>query len=325
MNRLLSDLATGPRAIPCFFYPAAREKNLSLGRVLADGPLQKELLAGIGEGHAVGAVVRMTELWCEASAFGMRCTVSEHDFPALAEPVFAGVDSLAQAAMPQVENAVTEPLIEAVRLAAPSLNKPLIVGVTGPYTLASVLNGSENFMMACVQHGAAAKDFLDRLSDFLIEYVAAYKASGASAVILAEPSASMISPKMMDKFSNHYVQKIIEATQDDNFSIVYHNCGSVNKHLEVIAKLGADAFHFGGEVDLALALDLIADDRLVMGNLDPRLFIHNSPEEIERLTGELLDKYAGFDNWRLSTGCDLSPDASLELINSFIQRAASTP
>lgn len=323
MNRLLSQLESGPRAIPCFFYPAARAKDISLVRVLSDGPLQKELLAGISENHSVGAVVRMTELWCEAAAFGMRCTVSEHDFPSLAEPVFADVDSLARASMPQVENTVTEPLIEAVRLAAPSLNRPLIVGVTGPYTLASVLNGSENFMMACVQQGAAAKDFLDKLSDFLIEYVSAYKASGASAVILAEPSASMISPKMMDKFSNKYVQKIIEATQDDKFSIIYHNCGSVNKHLEVISKLGADAFHFGGEVDLSLALDLIADDRLVMGNLDPRLFIQSSPEEIERLTGDLMDKYAGFKNWRLSTGCDLSPDSSLELIDTFIRRAGS--
>lgn len=323
MNHLLSQLKTGSGAVPCFFYPAVRKKGLSLPQVLSNGPLQKELLADIGENQPVGAVLRMTELWCEAAAFGMSCTISEHDFPALADPVFTNVDSLALAVMPQVENAVTEPLIEAVRLATPSLDKPLIVGVTGPYTLASVLNGSENFMMACVQQGVAAKDFLGRLSGFLIEYVLAYKASGASAVILAEPSASMISPKMMEKFSNQYVQKIIEATQDDNFSIVYHNCGSVNKHLEVIAKLGADAFHFGGEVDLDLALDLIADDRLVMGNLDPRLFIQNSPEEIEGLTGELMDKYAAYDNWRPSTGCDLSPDASIELIMTFIQRAAA--
>ena len=92
---------------------------------------------------------------------------------------------------------------------------------------------------------------------------------------------------MMEKFSNQYVQKIIDCSQDENFSIIYHNCGTVNKHMEVIAKLNCDAFHFGNEVDLIRALETIAVDKLVMGNLDPRLFLSSKPSAIKQLTEDL--------------------------------------
>lgn len=319
MNAFLEKVSRHNQPIPCLFYPMAGKMRIPLAELLADGEKQKQVLVAIAETYPVGAVVRMTELWCEAAAFGMECHISENDFPQLGKPLFADVNELATVQVPQAVNTVTKPLIDAVRLAAPNLGKPLVVGATGPYTLGSVLCGSEDFMMHCMMEPDTVHPFLEKITAFLVEYIGIYKAAGAAAVMLAEPSTSMISPDMMVEFSNAYINKIVAPLQDDSFSVIYHNCGAVNKHLETIAALGVDAFHFGSDVDLGRAIACIGGGKVVMGNVDPRLFISGSPADIAKAADTLLAQYSALGQWRLSTGCDLSPSASLANIDAFLQ------
>lgn len=304
---------------PCLFYPMAPKMEISMTELLTDSKVQERVLTKIAHGYPVNAVIRMTELWCEGASFGMSCTIADDSFPRLGDPICTEPQALADVKIPQIENKTTAPLIEAVRLAAPKIEKPLIIGVTGPFTLASVLNGVENIMMTCMTAPDQIHDFLSRITDYIIEYISAYKSVGAAGIILAEPSASMISPAMMEEFSNAYIQKIIKAVQDDTFSLIYHNCGAVNPHLKTISQLDADAFHFGSDVDMGLALDILGENKFIMGNVDPRLFITATPDEIEKQTTALLNTYGERDNWRLSTGCDLSPDSSMENVECFLQ------
>lgn len=319
MSFFIDQVRNRTGAIPCLFYPMAKKMGISITQLLSDSQVQANLLIETSRNCSVNAVIRMTELWCEAASFGMVCDIPDNDFPKLGEPICSDIDRLGDIKIPQIENEITAPLIHAVRLSRSHMEKPLIVGATGPYTLCSVLNGSEDFMMNCMMVPDAVHDFLSRITDYLIAYISAYKSVGAAGIILAEPSASMISPAMMDQFSNVYVQKIIKAVQDDSFSLIYHNCGPVNKHLEIISHLDADAFHFGNDVDLDLAFSSIGKDQLVMGNIDPRLFIMATPFDIENQTKKHLNTYAGTSNWILSTGCDLSPDASMENVECFLQ------
>lgn len=322
MNFMMEKLKNDHAPVPCLFYPMIKKKNLSVAEILSDSRKQADLLLEIDKEIPSGAVVRMTELWCEAAAFGMECSIGEDDFPALGEPLFSEPDEFENLQVPSLDREPLRSMIEAVRLAAPRMEKPLIVGVTGPYTLGSVLNGSEDFMMNCMTEPEAVEEFLIKITDFLVEYSSAYKAAGASAVMIAEPSTAMVSPAMMKEFSNSYLEKIISALQDDHFSVLYHNCGSVNAHLEVISALPVHGFHFGSDVDLSKVLELMGTDRLVMGNIDPRSFLGTDGSKIEASVRSLLEKYSAFENWRLSTGCDLSPSASPEGIQAFFESAS---
>ncbi len=308
-------------AVPCLFYPVARAMDVSMRTLLTDASSQAQVLREIGKRYPVDAVVRMTELWCEAAAFGMACNFTDTDFPRLGAAMCDDTEKLADLDIPNAENDVTHPLIEAVRLAVPQLDKPLVVGVTGPYTLGSVLNGPENFMMNCMMEPETIQGFLKRVTSFLKGYIDLYKTAGAAAVMIAEPSAAMISPDMMQEFSNVYVEEIIQDLQDAHFSVIYHNCGDVDRHLSVIAELSADGFHFGSGVSLDRALRSIASDRLVMGNVDPRLFLSRTPQSAGEEASRLISEYSGYENFRLSTGCDLSPSASMDAIEAFLQAA----
>jgi len=321
MNYIFEQIKNQTDPVPCLFYPMAKKMNISVSDVLTDGKKQAQLLIEIPKSYPVSAVFRMTELWCEAASFGMECNIVENGFPKLGSPLYADIDELADVSIPQIVNDVTGPLIEAVELAAPHMDKPMIEGVTGPYTLASVLNGSENLMINCMTEPDDVHLFLEKITDFLTAYISAYKAAGASAVILAEPSVAMISPAMTDEFSNKYIQNIISKTQDAGFSIIYHNCGAVDSHIDTILELNADGFHFGSEVNLDNVLKKIGNDKLVMGNIDPRLFISDNHTVMEKTTKNLLEKYSAYDNWRLSTGCDLAPNVFPGNIEMFFEAA----
>ncbi|MEI8140262.1 MAG: uroporphyrinogen decarboxylase family protein [bacterium] len=317
MNKTINGLISSKSAAPCLFYPVVKEMGLSLMDVLTDGKKQKDVLLEIADKYPVSAVIRMTELWCEAKAFGMDCKIDDADFPKLGTVLYPDIAALECAVVPSPLNDTLFPLIEAVRLAVPCMKKPLIVGATGPYTLGSVLNGSEEFMVNCMTEPDIVHAFLEKTTSFLIAYVLEYKKAGASGIILAEPSIAMISPDMADDLSHRYIERIISEVQDDAFSVIYHNCGAVNPHVTSIVKLSAHAFHFGSDVDLAIALDGLSSDRIVMGNIDPQRFLAESPEQIEAETRALLSRYAQYSNYVSSTGCDLSPSARIDSISRF--------
>lgn len=305
-------------AVPCLFYPIAKRMGISLSELLTNSALQKEALIKLSTDYPIGAVIRMTELWAEAASFGMSVSFLSGDFPRLKESLYTDVEELETAVIPQAVNETTKPLIEAAALAVSELEMPLIVGVTAPYTLGAVLNGSEDFMINCMTEPKIVHSFLERLTDFLIAYCLEYKKVGVYAILLAEPSIAMISPAMAEEFSNCYIERLISALQDENFHIIYHNCGAVNEHLSTISKLSADGFHFGSDVDLSLALDAIPKDRMVMGNIDPRLFLSPDTAKLTAAAKSLMEKCRGYDNFILSTGCDLPPHATPQAIDALL-------
>ena len=43
---------------------------------------------------------------------------------------------------------------------------------------------------------------------------------------MAEPLTGMLSPNLAEEFSHPYVERIVDAVQDDSFAVIYHNCGN---------------------------------------------------------------------------------------------------
>ena len=81
---------------------------------------------------------------------------------------------------------------------------------------------------------------------------------------------------------------------------------------------GAGAYHFGNAIDMVEALDACPKDVLVMGNIDPVvLFQQSSAEELYAATMQLLEKTAAYDNFVISSGCDVPPHTPLCNIEAF--------
>ena len=107
--------------------------------------------------------------------------------------------------------------------------------------------------------------------------------------------------------------------RDDSFVIIYHNCGNSTMLMtDSIAATGAAAFHFGNAVDMEEMLQKMPKDKLVMGNIDPAgQFKNGTPESIRQETAALMEKCCKYDNFVISSGCDIPPLSKWENIDAF--------
>lgn len=160
---------------------------------------------------------------------------------------------------------------------------------------------------------------LEKATQFLLAYAQAYKDAGAHGIVIAEPAAGLLSPDFCEEFSAPYVKKIVDAVQDDEFIVIYHNCGNaVDRMVPQILSTGAAAYHFGNAVKMEDMLEQIPEDVLTMGNVDPVSAIRNgTPEKVREDTLAILNTCSKYKNFLISSGCDIPPASPWENIDAF--------
>ena len=114
---------------------------------------------------------------------------------------------------------------------------------------------------------------------------------------------------MAEIFSEPYVRRLAEETADDDFIIIYHNCGdNTVKITESILRTGCSAYHFGNSVSMLEVLQKLPPDVIAMGNIDPvSQFRSGTPDSVYAQTKKLLEECGAYPNFVLSSGCDIPP------------------
>lgn len=290
-----------------------------MDEILSDSTVGSKCLTSIYNTFRPSMLVRMTELWVEAEAFGAEISITEHAFPVIESKVIPNIDDIGNVSVPEASSGRLSVFIDAVRKTRLKLPDVLLfAGVTGPFSLGSCLTDAEELMMSCYTDPDTVHSYMEKLTEFIVGYCKQYRDSGASGVFVAEPSICMLSPDMAEEFSNIYIKKIISEIQDDDFAVVYHNCGNCTPQLENIKNLGAMAYHFGDAVSMQDILGAFPKDIPILGNIHPAKFMPGNEKALENAAADALTKYSAFPNFILSSGCDMAPDASVKSIEYFM-------
>ncbi len=310
------------RTIPILSFPATGLLGISVGELVTSSALQAKAMAAIYERCPMGALVTPMDLSVEAECFGASVRMTEGEVPTVERPIIEDISAVLDLSVPTVGAARSGIYIEGTRLARESMpDVPIFCGAIGPYSLAGRLFDMTELMMECYDSPDEVKLLLGKVTDFIIEYIKAHKAAGAQGVILAEPAAGLLSPALCEEFSCDFVKRIIDAVADEDFVFCYHNCGnSVSACAESIAALGADIYHFGNAVKLPDVIGKMPPDSVVMGNVDPLLFRGGTPEEIRAAVDGVFADCREYDNFMISSGCDIPADAKWENIDAFFAR-----
>jgi uroporphyrinogen decarboxylase len=222
--------------------------------------------------------------------------------------------------VPEIGSGRTNIYLDAIRKAAEAINdRPVLAGMIGPYSLAARLMGVSEIMMECYDDPDSVHVLMQKVTQFLTDYAKAYKSAGANGIVIAEPVAGLLSPSLEEEFSSPYVKMIVDAVQDDNFVIIYHNCGdNVPMMLDSILNIGAAAYHFGNAVDMAEMLEIMPADIPVMGNVDPAgVLRQGTPETVREATLSVMERCCSHPNFVISSGCDIPPATPWENIDAF--------
>lgn len=197
-------------------------------------------------------------------------------------------------------------------------DRPTLGCAIGPFSLAGHLLGVHQLMLLVRRAPGRIHALLARCTGYVMDYLRAFKEAGVNGVIVAEPTAGLLSASMAADFAFDYLKRIVESVQDSGFMVVLHNCGNATPQVEPMVATGARAFHFGNAVDLAVILSRIPPDRLAMGNIDPSgVMSLGTPAAAHHKVLDVLSETAAFPNFVLSTGCDLPPGSPLANLEAF--------
>ena len=309
------------KAMPVLSFPSVQLMGITVKELISSSDLQAEGMKRIADRVDSAASVSMMDLSVEAEAFGSKVKVSDDEVPTVIGRIVETEEDAEALAVPTVGTARTGLYVEAIQKACALItDRPVFAGVIGPYSLSGRLLDVSEIMILCYEEPDMVHMVLEKATAFLIDYIKAYKTTGAGGVVIAEPLAGLLSPSLMHEFAAPYMKRIVDAVQDDAFLVVYHNCGGAVPGLVAdIVSAGAAAYHFGNAVDMKEMLEKMPSDVVVMGNIDPAgEFRNGTPESIYRATAALMEKCcAAHPNFVISSGCDIPPMAKWENIDSF--------
>ena len=322
IRKLLWDTARSDhkRALPILSFPAAQKLGVTVEALVKSADLQAQAMQIIAQETETLAAVSLMDLSVEAEAFGAQVRFTADEVPAIVGQLVSDEDEANALAVPDLSAGRALLCVEAVRQAKNAItDKPVIAGMIGPYSLAGRLMDVTEIMYLCFDEPETVHTVLDKAAQYLIRYGQAMKAAGADGIMMAEPLAGILSPAMAEEFSMPYVARIIQALQDEDFAVIYHNCGNaVPQMLEGIYAQGAAAYHFGNAVDMAAIMQATPADVLVMGNIDPAgEFASGTVDSITAATRELMAKCGAYRNFLPSSGCDIPAHAKWENIHAF--------
>jgi len=205
------------------------------------------------------------------------------------------------------------------RMAAmfPDYHLETLIG--GPWSFALMLRGVKE----ALEDVYTDKKFLQDLMKFATESVIV----GCNAVVelgitpfIGDPSAgmSLISPAIYKEFVYPYHQQVVEAVHAKGSRIVLHICGFVDPIMKDLLSLGIDGLSIDGPSSLRKLFSMERGNTVIIGNIDPILFVQGTRDQLEEKVKECLATSRWDPRYAVAPGCQIPLDAPLENIKHFI-------
>ena len=308
------------KALPILSFPVVQMLNLTVNEFISDSTNQAIGIKMISDKYDLPAALSMMDLSVEAEAFGSRTVYSPDEVPTIIGSIVTSEEEAENLRVPEVGEGRTGIYVEGVEKALKLItDKPVLAGTIGPFSLAGRLMDVNEAMVMCYEDPDMVHALLRKSTEFLKNYITAYKEKGAHGVILAEPLAGMLSPGLMREFSTEYVKQLVDELQDENFVIFYHNCGNdVVRLVEPILETGCIAYTFGDAIEMADIMPQMPENVLVMGNISPsKLFRNGTEKALRDETTRVMELCGKYKNFLISSGCDIPPLTDFDQIDAF--------
>ncbi|NLA86781.1 MAG: methyltransferase [Clostridiales bacterium] len=310
------------QALPILTFPAVQYLYVTVRELVADSNHQAIGMRLIADKYNMPAALAYMDLSVEAEAFGAYTVFTADEIPTIIGKLITTEEDADALQIPELGAGRTGENVETIRKAQMLINdRPVIAQCIGPFSLAGRLLNVNDIMLQCYESPELVHKVLKKATAFITEYALALKKIGADGIIMAEPLAGLLSPTLIEEFSTQYVREIVSTLQDKHFIVIYHNCGNAVPHLlNSIIDTGCFAFHFGDSVDMLYMLEKIPRNYLVMGNVSPaKVFNKGTTENVRLETLKLLNKCGRYNNFVISSGCDIPPDVDLENMDTFFK------
>ncbi len=300
---------------PLMGFPGAKLTGTSVKENLCDSTKQLASLLSLAARVEPDIVMPMMDLSIECETLGLPISFPENESPTVeTHPIRSSLDL--QTLKPfQVEQGRVQVFLDTVAGLKKHTDAAVCAYVCGPFTLAGLLMGATEILMASYDDPQGVKEIISFCGDFVETYSKALEAHGADYICILDPTAVMLSPDTFAEFAGNYVEKVVGGL---NIPSILHICGNTTHLIGKMVDTGVQGLSLDMDVDIGEILKIVPESVVIMGNIDSKnLMPSGSPQAIESETENLLRLTKSFDNFIPSTGCDLPPETPIENIVAF--------
>ncbi|TWT71750.1 uroporphyrinogen decarboxylase family protein [Crateriforma conspicua] len=263
------------------------------------------------------------DLQIEAEALGCELRWSTDTPPAVVDHPLAQDTPLDQLKVPGPNEGRIPIVLDATRrLRADHPDTALYGLVTGPFTLALHLQGTDIFMRM-FDDPESVQRLLEFCSDVAIAMSRYYIEAGCDVIAIVDPMTSQIGPDQFHQFVTPYAKPVFESIRTSGGLSSFFVCGHAQQNVEAMCQCGPDNVCVDENIPLDFVRDTCRDNQASFGgNLQlTTVLLLGSPEDAEKNAVQCL---AVGDNtgFVLAPGCDLpyaTPPENLEAVGQLVR------
>jgi len=184
--------------------------------------------------------------------------------------------------------------------------------VTGPFTLASHLRGTDIFLDS-MDH----EDFLNELLAYctrVCNQVADYYIdAGMDVIAVVDPLVSQVSPRHFKRFLAEPFTQVFAHLRGRGVFSSFFVCGDATKNIEVMCQTNPDSISIDENINMAAAKEITDRYNIAIGGnipLTTRMLLGNQQDNMKYVV-DLLDQVSSH-NLIISPGCDMPYDVPVE-------------
>ena len=192
--------------------------------------------------------------------------------------------------------------------------------IGGPFSFALELRGANEAMEDLYDD----KQFLHDLVDYTTETVTLRCLAALELGVtpfIGDPSAgmSMISPAIYREHVMPYHKRLVDTIHEKGGRIVFHICGYVDPIFDDILSLGVDGLSIDAPSSLEKLFEVGRGKTVIIGNIDPMLFVEGKPEQLEEAVQNCLRISEMDAKYVIGPGCQIPLQAPLDNIKHFVK------
>ena len=193
MKQWAADMKAAPvkKPFPVLSFPGLTITGDKVIDAVTNGERQAAGVMAIAARYPemAGAVTFM-DLSVEAEAFGGRVRFADDEVPTIVGRILSSDSDVQALAIPEIGAGRTGECLKALKILKEQItDRPVFAGHIGPYSLTGRLMDMTELMVNMTEEPEFVHAALEKVTQFLISYAKALKATGCDGILMAEPAA----------------------------------------------------------------------------------------------------------------------------------------
>lgn len=276
--------------------------------------------------HSDGAGLSTT-LRGMAEAMGTKIRYFDHNIAQVEETAIRSLDEVERLRPVDVDRDGRLPIIlKGLELVKDKLGDKVPVSgtVTGPFTVAAMVAGTENLLIGMVKQPEKVHQLLQIVTENNRRYIERMLEIGVG-IGFADPvsTTSILRARQYREFSLPYFQKNVDFIKENGAGCGLHICGKSKAIWEDLSTTGIGCFGLDNIEDLEDAKEILGPHMAIQGNVPPvDVLRFGTPQDVLRSSKECIRKaWDSPGGFTLTSGCQTPMDTPAENLQALMDAA----